>query len=86
MIRKIRIVLAAVMMVGITLLLLDFTGTAHLWLGWMARVQLLPAALAVNVVVLAVLAVVALLVGRVYCSVICPLGIMQDLISSLRKK
>ncbi len=86
MIRKIRIVLAAVMMVGITLLLLDFTGTAHLWLGWMARVQLLPAALAVNVVVLAVLAVVTLLLGRVYCSVICPLGIMQDLISSLRKK
>ncbi len=74
------------MMAGVTLLLLDFTGAVHLWLGWMARVQLLPAALALNVIVLAALAALTLLIGRVYCSVICPLGIMQDLISSLRKK
>ena len=74
------------MMVGITLLLLDFTGTVHHWLGWMARVQFLPAALALNAVILLALVALTLVFGRVYCSVICPLGIMQDLIAAMRRK
>lgn len=65
----------------ITLLFLDFTGTLHAWFGWMARVQLLPAVLAVNVAVVAALLVLTLLFGRVYCSVICPLGVFQDVAS-----
>lgn len=81
MLRKIRIVLAALFFIGITLLFLDVTGTVHKWLGWMAEVQLLPAVLALNVVVTAVLLLLTLLLGRVYCSVICPLGVMQDIIS-----
>ena len=81
MLRKIRIVLAAVFYVLITLLLLDFTGFAHKWLGWMAKMQFLPAVLALNVVVIVALMLLTLVFGRVYCSVICPLGVMQDLIS-----
>lgn len=81
MLRKIRVALAALFFLGITALLLDFTGTLHAWLGWMARIQLLPAAMALNVVVLAALALLTLVAGRVYCSVICPLGVMQDIIS-----
>ena len=46
MLRKIRIILAAVFFTGITMLFLDFTGTLHTWLGWMAKIQFLPAALA----------------------------------------
>lgn len=38
MLRKIRTLLAAVFLVGITLLFLDFTGTIHAYLGWMAKV------------------------------------------------
>ena len=49
MLRKIRIVLASLCFVGITLLFLDFTGTAHAWLGYLARVQLVPALLALHV-------------------------------------
>ena len=49
MLKKIRVVLAWVFWIGITLLLLDFTGTLHAYLGWMAKVQFLPAVLAVNV-------------------------------------
>ena len=30
------------------MLFLDFTGTLHAWLGWMAKVQFLPAVLAVK--------------------------------------
>ena len=83
MLRRIRITLAALFYTGITLLLLDFTGTLHAWLGWMAKVQLLPAVLALNVAVIVLLAVLTLVFGRIYCSVICPLGVMQDLVAHL---
>ena len=81
MLRKIRIVAAGLFFVLITLLFLDFTGTLHLWFGWMAKIQLIPAVLALNVAVILVLAALTLLFGRVYCSVICPLGVMQDIVS-----
>ena len=83
MLRKIRIVFAAICFTLITLLFLDFTGTIHAWFGWLAKIQFLPALLAGNVVVVAVLVVLTLLFGRVYCSVICPLGVFQDIVSRL---
>ena len=86
MLRKIRIALATVMMIGITWLFVDFTGTAHHWLSWMAKMQLLEAVLAVNVVVIVGLVLLTLVFGRIYCSVICPLGIMQDIIGWWSKK
>lgn len=84
-----RRVLALFFFAGITLLFLDFTGSIHAWLGWMARIQFLPALLAFNVGVVLILVALTLLLGRVYCSVICPLGVMQDCVSWLsgrRKK
>ena len=86
MLRKIRLTLAVIFFVCITLLFLDFTGLAHSWLGWMAKLQFLPAVLALNVGVVIALVVMTLLLGRVYCSVICPLGIMQDIFGWLGKK
>ena len=65
----------------ITLLFLDFTGTLHAWFGFLAKIQFLPALLALNFGVVAALIVLTLLFGRVYCSVICPLGVMQDAVS-----
>ena len=79
MLRKIRVTLAVISITLVTLLFLDFSGTAHRWFGWMAKIQFLPALLALNVGVVAGLVVLTLLLGRVYCSVICPLGIMQDI-------
>ena len=84
--RKIRIALAAVMMIGITWLFLDFTGTAYPWLSWMPKLQFLEALLALNVVVIVALVVLTLVFGRIYCSVICPLGIMQDIFGWLGKQ
>ena len=83
MLRKLRIAAAVVCFALVTLLFLDFTGTLHAWFGWLARIQFLPALLAVNVGVVAALVVATLLFGRVYCSVVCPLGVMQDGISHL---
>jgi len=86
MLRKARIIAASLFFIGVTLLFLDFTGSLHAWLGWMAKIQFLPAALAVNVITVAALLLITILFGRVYCSVICPLGIMQDIISWIRGK
>ena len=89
MLRKIRTTLALVVFVLITLLFLDVTGTLHRWFGWLASIQFWPALLAMHVGVVAMLVVLTLVFGRIYCSVICPLGVMQDVISRLhgmRKK
>lgn len=86
MLRKIRITLGSVMFIGLSLLFLDFTGTLHQWLSWMAKVQALEAVLALNVAVIAGLAVLTFLFGRIYCSIICPLGVMQDVFGWLGKK
>ena len=83
MIRKLRISLAALFFCAVSLLFLDFTGLADAWLGWVAKIQFLPALLAANFAVVAALAIITLLFGRIYCSVICPLGILQDIVSNI---
>ncbi len=87
--RNIRLTLASVTFLLITALFLDFTGTLHAWFGWLAKIQFLPAVLALNVGVILGLLVLTLVCGRIYCSVICPLGVFQDVVSALsgrRKK
>ena len=86
MLRKIRIVAATICFALITLLFLDFTGTLHLWFGWLAHIQFLPAILALNVGVIVLLVALTLLFGRIYCSVICPLGVFQDIVSWIAGK
>ena len=86
MLKKLRVIVASVFFVFLTLLFLDFTGILHSWFGWMAKVQLIPAVLAVNAIVIILLAVLTILFGRIYCSVICPLGIFQDGISRIAAK
>ena len=86
MLRKIRITLASLCFLLLSWLFLDFTGTAHHWAGWLANLQFLPAVLALNVGVVVGLIVLTLVFGRIYCSVVCPLGILQDLIARLRPR
>ena len=81
MLRTIRLTAAIVCFTLITLLFLDFTGTLHTWFGWLAKIQFLPAVLALNIGVVLFLIVLTLLFGRIYCSVICPLGVFQDAVS-----
>ena len=86
MLRRIRITLASLVFAGITLLFLDVTGILHTYLGWLAKVQFLPAVLALNLVVIVALLALTLIFGRIYCSVICPLGILQDVFARLRPR
>lgn len=83
--KVIRIVLAALMLFGITALLLDTTGVLRHYLGWMPKMQLLPAVLGLNVAVIVAVMAVTVLLGRVYCSIICPMGIFQDIFAWFHK-
>lgn len=83
MLRKIRILLAAVFFIGITLL---FIGIGHNWWGWMAKLQFLPSLLALNLGVVISLLLLTFILGRIYCSFICPLGVFQDIVIWIRRK
>lgn len=82
MLRKVRIALALVFITGLTLL---FVGIGREWWGWMAKLQFLPSCLALNLGVMAGIIVLTLLLGRIYCSVICPMGVFQDCVIWLRR-
>jgi len=86
MLKKLRVTLAIICFTLITLLFLDFTGTMHAWFGWMAKLQFLPALLASSFVVVAAILIITLLFGRIYCSVVCPLGVYQDGVSWMAEK
>lgn len=90
MLKKIRTILAAIVLVCITLL---FMGIGHDWWGWLAKLQFLPAlfrvtagAIGLNLLVVLAIILLTFIFGRIYCSVICPLGIMQDLVFWIRRK
>ncbi|MDO5552329.1 MAG: 4Fe-4S binding protein [Planctomycetia bacterium] len=86
MLRTIRILLAIFFFTSISLLFLDFTGTVNDGVGWMAKLQLLPAVLSLNIAAFLGIVVTTLLMGRFYCSTLCPLGIFQDIVSWLAGK
>lgn len=83
MLRKLRILIAALVFCAVILLFLHpWEGSAS-QLSFLAKWQFLPAVLALNFVIIGVLVLLTLLFGRIYCSVICPLGILQDIIGRL---
>ena len=80
MLQKIRIFVSWLIF---SIMLLYFAGLAVPALpGW----QLLPSLLAANVAVIAGIFIVTILFGRAYCSMLCPLGIMQDFFYWLAKR
>ena len=83
MLRKIRIILAVLFFTGITLLLV---GIGREWWGWMAKLQFLPSCLALNFAVIAGVLLLTLAFGRIYCSVICPMGVFQDIVMWIRRE
>lgn len=82
--RIIRIVLAFASVLMLTVLFVNFNSRGMF--SFLAKVQFIPALLAGNLLLISVLALLTFLFGRFYCSVICPLGIMQDFINWLTCK
>ena len=83
MLRLFRIILAIISFLAVTALFVDVTGFAAQHWAWMAKIQFIPAVLSLNLLAVIVLIVLTLVLGRVYCSVICPLGIYQDIVSRI---
>ncbi|MEG1615703.1 MAG: 4Fe-4S dicluster domain-containing protein [Bacteroidales bacterium] len=73
----IRVTVACFVLVAITLYFIDFTGLLPESFKFLTRIQWVPALLMVTPL-LTVLILLSLFAGRFFCSAICPLGILQD--------
>lgn len=83
--RLLRITLSIVLFVFITAYFIDFAGLLPDWLHKLEDIQLIPALLSLNGIIILALVVLTLVFGRIYCSSVCPLGVYQDIVSRLRK-
>jgi polyferredoxin len=86
LIKRIRVSIAVVIFALITFYFLDFANIFPFKIHGLLQIQFVPALLAGSFIVVVALLLLTLLLGRVYCSVICPLGIFQDIISWTSKK
>ncbi len=73
-----RRTVAILFFIPIILFFIDFMGIFPLSLHRLLHMQWIPALFSLNVVVLLFLFLLSLFFGRLYCSVICPLGVFQD--------
>ncbi|MCL2347337.1 MAG: 4Fe-4S binding protein, partial [Planctomycetaceae bacterium] len=83
--KTIRVLVALSMIVGMTLLFVDFTGIIPLSWHVLGHFQLVPAIMTGSLLVV-IWAVLTILLGRVYCSFCCPLGILQDVVTWFGKR
>ena len=87
--KLLRVIAALVVFAGLTAALVDFRSLIPAAVGrWLAAVQLVPSLAALvtgaSLSLAGIIILVATLaVGRVYCSAICPLGILQDVLARL---
>ena len=79
--KNIRVVLSLLFFLPIFLFFIDFTGKLPVQLHKLLSIQWIPALLSLNLIVIGILLLLSLLFGRIYCSTICPLGILQDILS-----
>lgn len=84
--KRSRIVLAVVVATLITVYFLDFAGLLPDSVSWLAKIQFAPAVLSGSLVIVAILLILTLLFGRIYCSVFCPMGVFQDLAAWFSKR
>ena len=85
MLRKIRIGISVILFALITFYFLDFAELLPNSFHRLAHIQFVPALLSLSVGILIILIVLSLLFGRIYCSTICPMGILQDIIARISK-
>ncbi|MCD8182257.1 MAG: 4Fe-4S dicluster domain-containing protein [Bacteroides sp.] len=86
MLRKIRIVLSVLFFGLTTFYFLDFAGILPDRFHVLAHAQFVPALISLSFITLIVLIVLTLIMGRIYCSVICPMGVFQDVVNWISKK
>ncbi len=84
--KLIRVAVSVIMLALATLLFTATSAKIALALNWVARIQIFPLAMAGAATSVAMWLAVTLLFGRIYCSSVCPLGIVQDIFSHFRRR
>lgn len=91
--KKIRVIVALIFFLLLTFIFLDFRKLlpeifydSVNWLQFIPSLLKFITVISISSLGFIVVLVLTLLFGRIYCSAICPLGILQDLILWLRKK
>lgn len=79
--RAVKIIFAAAMLAALAA---SFCGVRECAVA--ARLQIVPAVLGCGALAMVLFAVMAALWGRLYCEVVCPLGIVQDLLRWIARK
>lgn len=86
MLKKLRVGVSVVLFALITFYFLDFAALMPDSFHALAHIQFVPALVGGSFIILAVLVVLTLLFGRIYCSSVCPMGIYQDIVAWVSKK
>lgn len=86
MLRKARILVSVVFFGLITFYFLDFAEILPDRFHRLAQVQFVPALVSLSFITLAVLILLTLIFGRIYCSTVCPMGIFQDIVTWIAGK
>lgn len=86
MLKKLRVTVAVILFTLMTAYFLDFAEALPDWLHATVRLQLVPAILSLSIGMVVFILATTFLFGRYYCSVFCPMGVLQDLISWISRK
>lgn len=86
MLKRIRVVLSILIFGLITFYFLDFADILPNKFQVLAQIQFVPALMSLSFIILAALIVLTLAFGRIYCSVICPMGVFQDAVNWISRK
>ena len=86
MLKKTRIILSALFFGLITFYFLDFAAILPHQFHVLAHIQFVPALMSLSLFILVALIALTLIFGRIYCSVICPMGVFQDIVNRMSKK
>lgn len=84
MVKRLRVAVSVVMLAAVSLMFTVVEARIAQWLGWATKIEIMPLALAGAGATLAFWFAATLLLGRVYCSWMCPMGAVQDCFARLR--
>ncbi|MDR0413661.1 MAG: 4Fe-4S dicluster domain-containing protein [Dysgonamonadaceae bacterium] len=84
--KRIRVFFALLFFLPLLLFFCDFAGILPEGFRFLTEFQLIPALLAGHFAVVAGLALLTVVFGRVYCSAVCPLGVLQDIVSFFSRR
>ena len=78
-----RITVSVAVAAVITLLWIEYSDLVLGAMGWIEHTQIIPAGMALSGVTILFWLVMTALFGRIYCSMFCPLGVVQDVAARL---